>query len=95
MLPVAMFTAMPEIARSDAELAKLLGKAQDYAEVYLLSKRRQKGCDGLGETATLRDELKSVIDEVMEYCKEKKYISDMSAFDIDVIANELAAIVKE
>jgi SOS response regulatory protein OraA/RecX len=95
MLPVAMMTILSKMAVSDAGLLRLLGRAQDYAEIYLLAKERQKGCDGLGETANLRDELKSVIDEVMDYCKEKQYLSDVAAFDIDVIANDLAGIEKE
>jgi hypothetical protein len=95
MLSVAMFAAMPETANSDAGLLRLRGKAEDYAEIYLLAKERQKGCDGLGETANLRDELRSVVEEIIEYCKEKRYIPDSVAFDIDDIANELAGIVKD
>lgn len=90
-----MFPTMSERAKSDARLLKLLERARDYAEIYLLARQRQKGCDGLGETANLRDELKSVICEVMKYCVEKKYIPDEISLDIDSIADKLAGIEKE
>ena len=36
-------------AGSDPHLAGLYDRAKEYAQVYLFAKRRQKGCDGLGE----------------------------------------------
>ena len=76
-------------SKSDEHLAKLLVKAAEYAEIYLLAKRRQKGCDGMGELATMKEEFKDIVDKVIQYCKEKKYISEVIFFDIDSIADEI------
>ncbi|MBU4319618.1 MAG: hypothetical protein L6246_06200 [Thermodesulfovibrionales bacterium] len=40
------------VLKSDAQCARLLEKAQEYAEIYLLAKQRQKGGDEMGEVAT-------------------------------------------
>ena len=76
-------------SKSDEHLAKLLVSAAEYAEIYLLAKRRQKGCDGMGELGTLKEEFRDVVDKVIQYCKEKKYISQDMSYDIDSIAAEI------
>ncbi len=90
-----MLAALSETAKSDARFKALFSMAGEYAEIYSLAKRRQKGCEGMGELATLRDEFRSAMDEVVEYCREKKYLPAGAGYDIDLIAEELADIVKE
>jgi SOS response regulatory protein OraA/RecX len=55
----------------------------------VLARQRQKGCDGMGELATMKEEFRDVIDRVIQYCKEKKYISEVISSDIDSIAEEI------
>jgi len=76
-------------AQSDPVLVRLLGEVCEYASVYVLARQRQKGCDGMGELATVKEEFRDVIDKVIQYCKEKKYISEVISSDIDSIADEI------
>lgn len=76
-------------SKSDAQLAGLLDEAREYAQIYLLARQRQKGCDGMGELATMKEEFRDIVDKVIQYCKEKKYISEVAAYDIDSIAEEI------
>jgi hypothetical protein len=62
---------------------------QEYAEIYLIAKQRQKGCDGMGEVATLKDELIYLMNEMIRYCKEKGYLSGDVSYDIDFIAHDI------
>lgn len=91
-----MITEIIKHTTSDKELKILLDRVEDYARVYVFAKQRQKGCDGLGEMANLKDEFKGVLDELLRYCKKKKYISDdllcPAALDIDRLSEE---IIKE
>ncbi|MBI5056372.1 MAG: hypothetical protein HZB61_07145 [Nitrospirae bacterium] len=80
-------------ARSDDGLFKLLSVAAEYAEIYLLAKKRQKGCDGMGELTTLKEEFRDAVDKVIKYCQEKKYISQEIAYDIDEIADEIQRLL--
>ena len=84
-----MFECVLKSAESDSDLKRLLGKAQEYADIYLMAKNRQKGCDGMGELATMKEEFRDVVDKVIQYCKEKKYISEVMSYDIDSIADEI------
>ncbi len=95
VLSVAMFAGLPEAAKSDARFAALLAGAAEDADIYLLAKRRQKGCDGMGEMASLEDEFKSAVNDLVDYCARNKYLPDDVTYDIDVIADELGGIVKE
>jgi hypothetical protein len=85
-----MLAAISEKARSDARLTALLSRAGEYAEIYLLAKRRQKGCDGMGEVATLKEEFRVIVDEIIGYCKGENDLPRDFAYDIDLLANKLA-----
>ncbi|MEW6118143.1 MAG: hypothetical protein AB1553_14785 [Nitrospirota bacterium] len=87
-----MIADILKYAEADITLKRLLEKAQDYARVYVFAKKRQKGCDGLGEMTNLKDEFRGVLDELMEYCKEKKYTLDSFSPDLDELSD---AIIKE
>ena len=84
-----MFNAIQQAAKADIQLIKLLVEAREYAQVYVLARQRQKGCDGMGELATMKEECRDVIDKVIHYSQEKKYISQSVSYDIDSIADEI------
>ena len=81
-----MISAICEASKSDCELAGLLGNVQEYAQLYLLAKQRQKGCDEMGEVATLRDEFVFILEGMIKYCQEKGYLSGDVSFNIDSIS---------
>jgi septum formation topological specificity factor MinE len=78
-----------EASASDQRLAAILSEAREYAQVYVLARQRQKGCDGMGELATMKEEFRDVVDKVIQYSQEKKYISTGISYDIDSIAGEI------
>ena len=74
---------------NDAQLARLFERVREYAELYLIAKQRQKGCDGMGEVATLKDEFIYSLNEMMLYCKEKGYLSGDISYEIDSIVRNI------
>ena len=84
-----MIESIFKISKSDAKLAGLLDDARKFAQVYVLARQRQKGCDGMGELATMKEEFRDVVDKVIQYCEKKKYISEVISYDIDSIADEI------
>jgi len=84
-----MFNTIQQASESDIQLDKLLAEARDFAQVYVLARQRQKGCDGMGELATMKEEFRDVVDKVIQYCKEKKYITEVISYDIDSLAEEI------
>ncbi len=87
-----MIKSISEPAKSDPRLASLLDEAREYAAVYLMAKKRQKVCDGMGELVTIKEEFRDVFDRVIQYCKEKKYISGTITYDIDSVADEIGRL---
>lgn len=81
-------------SKTDSYLANLLDKAQEYTQVYLLAKQRQKGCDEMGEVATLKEEFREAVEKMIEYCKTKNYIFEDISYDIDLIAIEFEKMNK-
>jgi hypothetical protein len=77
------------LAQGDAQLARLCEKVREYAELYLIAKQRQKGCDGMGEVATLKDELIYLMNEMIRYCNKKGYFSGDVPYDVDLIAHDI------
>jgi len=73
----------------DAQLARLFERLQENAELYLIAKQRQKGCDGMGELATLKDEFIYSMDEIILHCKEKGYLFGDASYEIDSIARQI------
>lgn len=84
-----MVKSILEASASDQRLSAILDEAKEYAHVYVLARQRQKGCDGMGELATMKEEFRDVIDKVIQYSQEKKYISQGISYDIDSIADEI------
>ena len=79
-------------ARSDAVLAGLYDKTLEYAQMYLYVKRRQKGCDGLGELNNLKDEVRAASAEMVAYCEGKHILPEAFSSDPDLMAEELEKI---
>lgn len=93
MAPRALLNMIETIiktSKSDDYLAFLVGEAREFAQIYLLAKQRHKACVGTGEFMTLREEFKDTIDRIVRYCKEKKHLSGVCAYDAD---NAAVAIV--
>ena len=78
-----------ELKKDDTHLARLFDKVREYAELYLIAKQRQKGCDGMGEVTTLKDELIYLMNEMIRYCNEKGYFSGDVPYDVDLIAHDI------
>ncbi len=87
---VRIVKSVAENAAVDPELLKLLRAAKEYALVYLLAKKRHKGCDGMGEVAMAQEEFRDSLWAMTEHCKKKGYLSAEIDCEIDSAANELA-----
>jgi hypothetical protein len=87
-----MIGTLLDASKADTGLTRLLDEAREYAAVYLMARERQKGCDGLGELSTMKEEFEGVVDKVIQYCKYKKYISEDITWDVDSTAEEIARL---
>ena len=87
-----MIETIFKAAKSDTHLANFLGEVREYAHIYLFAKKRQKGCDNMGELATLKEECRDVIDKVIQYSQERRYISEVISCDIDLVADEIVKV---
>ena len=85
-----MFDMIRELSISDRELQKFLGDASECARFYLLSKGRQRGCDGMGELAMIKEEFEQALNMLTKYCKEKGYVSADMQYELDSAAKDLA-----
>ncbi len=86
-----MIKAIAEKAGSDPGLLRLLGRAGEYGDIYLLAKKRQKGCDGMGELAMIKEEFREAVNELINYCKDKEYLANDFQYDLDTIVDILVA----
>jgi hypothetical protein len=81
------------MAESDIEFCRLLRTAREYADIYLLARKMQKGCDGMGELAMVKEEFRDSLDDLMNYCKGKGYLCGDIRYEIDFVADELAGLI--
>jgi hypothetical protein len=81
-----------DLKKNDTRLTRLFDKVQEDAELYLIAKQRQKGCDGMGEVATLKDEFIYSLNEIIRYSKEKGHLTGDVSYDIDLIARDICKI---
>lgn len=88
-LPTSIIDDIVKLSKNDKHFAKLLESALEYAEIYLIAKKRQKGCDGLGEVTNLKEEFSGVISEILDYYRKQNSIADNIVYDIDYVAEEL------
>jgi len=86
---VSIIETIQKFVQNNAQLARLLERVRESAELYLIAKQRQKGCDGMGEVATLKDELIYLMNEMIRYYKEKGYLSSDVPYDVDLIAHDI------
>ncbi len=84
-----MIESILRASNADTQLAEILGDARECAYIYSLARERQKGCDGMGELATLRDEFRYIVDKMIDYCQGKNYIPAVVSYDINRIADEM------
>ncbi len=84
-----MIKAIREKTRSDPEVLRLLEAASEYAEVYLLVRKRRKGCDGMGELAMIKEEFREAVYDLINYCKGKEYLTGDFQYDLDTVADTL------
>lgn len=84
-----------QLLNEDLELAKIFENVREYAELYLISKERQKGCDGMGEVATLKDEFIYYINKMVRYCEEKGYLKGDTEYDLDEIIINIMKLNKD
>lgn len=89
-----MLTEIARAAAADERASFLLGRARECAEIYLLVSRRQKGCDGMGELAMVREEFAEAAHDLFSYCNEET-LRDHSDEDLSRIAAELCACLDD
>ena len=89
-----MFNGISEFSKSDERLSELFEQAQGYADIYMLAAKRQKGCDGMGEIAMIREEFAESLAHLIKYCIDKGYLPCNAGSDIDSAADELAGAIK-
>ena len=92
---MSIIKTLQEFVQNDAQLARLFERVKEYAELYTIAKQRQKGCDGMGEVATLKDEFIYSLNEIIRYCKEKGYLSEDISYETDSIARDICKIQPE
>jgi len=92
---MSIIETIQKFTQNDEQLARLFERVREYAELYLIAKQRQKGCDGMGEVATLKDEFIYSLNGIIRYCKEKGYLTGDVSYDIDLIARDICKIQLE
>ena len=92
---MSIIETIQKFVPNDAQLARLFERVREYAELYLIAKQRQKGCDGMGEVATLKDEFIYSLNEMIRHCKEKRYLTGDVSYDIDLIAHAICEMQSE
>ena len=85
-----MIPALLLKAGEDERLTRLIEEARDYAGLYLLSKKRQKGCDGMGETAMVKEEFAAALYRLVSYGKEMGYLTVGLSYELDASAELLS-----
>ena len=84
-----MIEDLKRLAKEDTQLDTLLEEVQEHAQLYLLAKQRQKGCDEMGEVATLEAEFRWTIEKMIKYCKENNFSPLDSSDDLELLANKM------
>jgi len=87
-----MIETIINASKTDDHLAALVDETREYAQIYLLAKKRHKGCEGTGELMTLREEFKDIIEKMILYCRNKDLLSGDCGYDPDSIADALVRI---
>jgi hypothetical protein len=86
-----MLIDIVEIAMTDDHASLLLCEARECAELYLLVTKRQKGCDGMGEFAMIKEEFKEAVDNLINYCRNKDYLANDFQYELGTVADILVS----
>ncbi|GAB4483180.1 MAG: hypothetical protein OHK006_03370 [Thermodesulfovibrionales bacterium] len=86
-----MIKGIVKASVSDLQRSTMADEVREYAHVYALAKARQKGCDGMGELATVMEECREGVDKVIQYSQVKNISHDVSS-DIDSIEDEIERV---
>jgi hypothetical protein len=86
---MSIIETIRKFVQNDAKLARLFERVRENAELYVIAQQRQKGCDGMGEVATLKDEFIYSLNEMMQCCKEKGYLDGEIMYELDRIARDI------
>jgi hypothetical protein len=89
---MSIIETIQKFVPNDTQLARLFERVRENAELYLIAKQRQKGCDGMGEVATLKDEFIYSLNGIIRYCKEKGYLFEDISYEIDSILRDISEI---
>jgi hypothetical protein len=84
-----MIGNIPDEAKADPSFTRLFERVKECAQMYLIEKARQRGYLGMGDVATLEDELRIALDAMIEYGRGKGYIGDSGPYDLDSMAEEV------
>ena len=87
-----MVRQISKMAKSDPGFVRLLGTAREFADIYLLARKTQKGCDGMGELAMAKEEFGDSLDALINYCLGRQYLSGDVRYELDSEADELREI---
>jgi hypothetical protein len=87
-----MLRNISAIAEADNHAASLLCNARGCAEIFLLVMKRQKGCDGMGELAMIKEEFREAVDDLIRYCRDKEYLTENLQQDLQAVADMLISI---
>jgi hypothetical protein len=87
-----MLAELERASKNDKRLAELLVNAGEFAEIYRMARKRQKGCDGMGELAMVKEEFRDSVDKMIQYGKERNYIDETVSYEIDSLADELSRL---
>ncbi len=88
--PAPTLAGIAARATEDERAAALLSRARECAELYLLVSKRQKGCDGMGELAMIKEEFTEAVDALIKHCQGQECPSRNVAYDLERAAAELA-----
>jgi len=58
-----------DVSASDLQVPAILDGAREFAEVYVLARQRQKGCDDMGEMTNMKDKFRGILDELIDIAK--------------------------
>lgn len=86
----SVMKAIAEAAQKDNKALALLRTARECAEVHELVTKRQKGCDGLGELAMIKEEFREALDDLVCYCKGKKYLPEGFMYELETAELDLS-----
>lgn len=84
--------SIPKGMAENEAFTRKINNAKDYAKMYLMVKKRQRGCDGMGDFHALKEEFYDAARQVLAYCTDPVPLNDEA---LDLLALELEAMEHE